>query len=135
MPIIVDTSIAACWCLPDEYSDAANEALNRIKQGGMTVPALFRYELENVLLVNERRKRISASQASEGMTLISRLPSTVDMEFDRTHLVQVAQRHSLSIYDAAYLELAFRYDLPLATLDKRLAKAANAEGLSVVTDA
>jgi len=130
--IVVDASVAACWCLPDEYSEIAETALEAAMLGAMVVPGLFAYELENVLLVNERRKRISALQAREGMALIARLTIDVDLGFTRETLLHIARRHGLSVYDAAYVELALRQQLPLATLDRKLASAAMAEGLEVV---
>jgi predicted nucleic acid-binding protein len=126
--IVVDSSVAACWALPDEISDYANRVLDGDVQHGMVVPDLFWHELRNVLVVNERRGRLRAEQTALALQKIAALPHLVDTAKGDSAIMTLARRHVLTAYDAAYLELATRRKLPLATLDTRLAAAAAAEG-------
>lgn len=99
----------------------------------MAVPAIFEYELRNVLLTNERRGRITTEIVTEALTRLQGIPTHVDGTFADADLLQIARSHNLTVYDAAYLELSLRLDLPMATLDVRLAAAAKAEGAALVT--
>ena len=128
MAIVVDSSVATCWALPDEVSDYANRVLDGGVRLGMVVPDLFWHELRNVLVVNERRGRLAAAQTALALQKIAALPHLVDAADNGSGIVLLARRHALTAYDAAYLELATRRRLPLATLDTRLAAAAAAEG-------
>ncbi len=128
MAIVVDSSVAACWALPDEFSQYANRVLDGGVRRGMVVPDLFWHELRNVLIVNERRGRLRAEQTPIALRKIAALPWVVDAAGGGDEIVLLARRHALTAYDAAYLELATRRRLPLATLDTRLAAAAAAEG-------
>jgi predicted nucleic acid-binding protein len=130
--IVVDASVAMCWFLPDEYSEVANIALELVEEGGMAAPILLRYELQNVLLTSERRKRIEFKQIEEGFRRFAKLPINFVSDFDPLVAADIARRHGLSAYDTAYLEIALRRNLMLATLDRKLAKAALAEGLEVL---
>ena len=132
MPVVVDSSVAACWALPDEYSALADRVLEFIIEDGMMAPALFRYELRNVLIVNERRGRIDRTTIEKALTMIDRLPCRIDIAFTDGNLLALARRNQLKVYDAAYLELALRTGAPLATLDRRLAGAAAAEGVTIL---
>ncbi|MFN3546560.1 MAG: type II toxin-antitoxin system VapC family toxin [Mesorhizobium sp.] len=128
MPIVVDSSVAACWALPDEFSELANAVLRLVAEEEMLVPTLFWHELRNILIVNERRGRLDSRQSSIAVELIGRLRQTIDPDEDGDAVMALARRHGLTAYDAAYLELATRLRLPLATLDTRLAAAAAMEG-------
>jgi predicted nucleic acid-binding protein len=132
VPIVVDSSIAACWLMPDEFSEVADQALERISRDEMLVPALFWFELRNVLVISERRKRITWQQVTEGLIRIDAIPYRVDGETSETDLFDLARRHKLTVYDAAYLELAVRTRSAIATLDRSLASAAAAEGMAVI---
>ena len=132
MGIVIDSSVAACWALPDEYSELANRALDDVQTDGMNVPPIFWYEVRNVLIVNERRNRIVEKQVNEALTFLDKLPQRVDAAGDSDAIIRLARSHRLTIYDAAYLELALRRDAPLATLDRRLTEAARAEGVMVI---
>lgn len=133
MPVVVDTSVAACWCFPDEASTAADDALDTLSDTELLVPRLFWFELRNVLLVGERRNRITFRQIQEGLAEIDGLPAIVDDDCVEELLMTLARRHGLTAYDAAYLELAVRYGAALATLDKHLARAAEAEAVTLIT--
>jgi len=108
--------------------------IDRLTQGAAWAPALFPLEVANGLLVALRRGRLSPEQTRTAVVLLEALPIEVDLEtpqqaFGATWAL--ASRHQLSSYDAAYLELAVRRALPIATLDGRLARAARAEGLAL----
>jgi predicted nucleic acid-binding protein len=126
--IVVDSSVAACWAMPDEFSDYADHVFDGGVRGGMVVPDLFWHELRNVLVVNERRGRLPAEQTAVARQKIAALPHLVDTADGGNRIILLARRHMLTACDAAYLELATRRRLPLATLDARLAAASAAEG-------
>ena len=86
--------------------------------------------MRNALLINERRGRISPQQVSDTLDDSLALGIAVDDEHDASLLLELARQQELSVYDAAYLEVAFRRSLPLATLDRRLHEAAMAIGVA-----
>lgn len=93
------------------------------------VPSLWLLEVTNILLVGERRGRNSVEQANEFWEILQILPIKIEqysLEQCSTSIYNLARAHNLSAYDAAYLDLALKYSLPLATLDKRLITAAKA---------
>lgn len=127
----LDCSVAISWCLPDEtdfYADAVLSLLTEPeKVVEAVVPSIWSLELANTLLVSERRGRISPEQRQEILDLIEALPIQVDVLTASQALgatFQLGKDYNLAAYDAAYLELAVRRRLPLATLDQRLAEAA-----------
>jgi predicted nucleic acid-binding protein len=132
VPIVVDSSVAACWALPDEFSETANIVLARLANDLMLVPPIFWYEIRNVLVVAERRQRISTEQSVTALTHISAIPPLEDRLGHSDPVMLLARKHRLTVYDAAYLELASRVGASLATLDTKLGVAAAAEGLTVV---
>jgi predicted nucleic acid-binding protein len=100
------------------------------------VPALWPLEVANTLVVGERRKRSTPAQAATWLSLLEAFPITVDAETAAHAWVEtlaLARAQDLSAYDAAYLELAMRRGLPLATLDEKLKKAATAVGVGLYT--
>ncbi|GAA3921490.1 type II toxin-antitoxin system VapC family toxin [Microbacterium invictum] len=137
MPVVVDTSVTLAWLLPDEQSADADEVLARIISSNdtMIAPQLWVQETANVVVSAHRRGRLSEAQASRCLELQSALPLRIDERpVDQSALVAASLRHGLSVYDAAYLLLAERLGLPLATLDRRLADAAAAAGIEVLPD-
>ncbi len=135
MPFVLDASIAACWAFEDEDHPGAALALERIRADEARVPSLWWFEVRNVLLINERRGRISETDTAGFLRDLSRLGVTLDRSPDEAALLSLARRHRLTVYDASYLELARRDALPLATLDADLACAAQAEGVALVGQA
>jgi predicted nucleic acid-binding protein len=129
---VVDASVVASWCFPDEEHPAAQQAFARIAAESASTPALFWFELRNVLLTGERRKRIAATETARFLGLVRDLPIIVDQEPDEAVVLNLARKHKLSVYDAAYLELAQRKALHLATLDKALIEAAREESIVLV---
>jgi len=133
--VVIDASITAAWCFDDEETQYALDVLRRAKDINFFVPAIWPVEMVNVLLVNERRKRITASDTARAAALFNELAIQVDwpgamQPFDATLLL--AREHSLSSYDASYLELALRQGMPLATLDGRMRIAATAAGVQLL---
>ncbi len=92
---------------------------------------LFYYEIRNALLTNERRRRIIGAMSAEFLRHLARLPIRLEPPGDDTSIMALARERSLTVYDAAYLELARRRALPLATVDRALEKAAIAEGVAL----
>jgi len=122
--LVVDCSAFLPLCFEDEASEISEAMLERVVKAGAMVPAIWWYEIRNVLVVNERRGRIEASQSEEFLSLLGRLPLSIVMEEQPGLVLRFARAYSLSAYDAAYLALAREHALPLATLDQRLADAA-----------
>lgn len=136
MSFVIDASVALSWVFEDERHAGAWRLVERLRQESALVPASFHLEVANGLLVALRRGRLAPDQAATALVLLEALPVEVDYETPVRALHDVwltASRHTLSTYDAAYLELARRRGLPLATLDQRLARAATDSGVPVLT--
>jgi predicted nucleic acid-binding protein len=130
--MVVDSSAALAWVYSDETTEAIAEVFSRLAERGAWVPALWRLEVANVLEMGVRRGRHSRDFRDATLADLSQLKISVDPETDQhawgaTKLL--AERYRLTPYDAAYLELAQRRGLPLATLDAELRAAACAEGV------
>ena len=132
MAFVVDTSVAASWLLPDEYDHVAEQAQALLRTEDAVIPWLFWFEIRNVLLMNERRGRLEIVQTNEALSVLAGLPIRRDLEPDEAVVLTLVRRHKLTVYDAAYLELALRLQLPLATLDRQLIVAARAENINLV---
>jgi predicted nucleic acid-binding protein len=132
MTFVVDASVAATWAFEDEHHPEATLALERLRSGSARVPSLWWFELRNALLVNERCKRITEDGTTRFLRDLGRLAFGIDRSPDETALLTLARRHGLTVYDAAYLELAQREGLPLATLDGPLRKASAASGVALL---
>ena len=130
--IVIDNSVFLSWCLGDEDDATAAQAMQRVAKEGGVVPRIWWYELRNALLMNERRGRISLRQVSDTLADSLALGIAIDDEHDGSLLLGIARGHSLTVYDAAYLEVAVRRSLPLATLDRRVRIAAEAIGVSTI---
>ena len=129
---VLDGSIAIAWCFPDEQDDYSQSVLDALADGPALVPDLWHLEVTNVLLVGERRKRSTQADTVQWLRFLSSLKLIVDDETRHRafgDIAQLARTHNLSAYDAAYLELALRHGLPLASLDHKLKEAARAAGV------
>ena len=135
MSVVIDASITLSWYFEDERTPASNAVLDQVTTAGAVVPSLWKLETANGLQIAIRRQRIDAAFRDLALFHLSRLPITVDPE---THLhawtatLQLADRFQLTTYDAAYLELAQRRVLPLATFDAELRRASGALGLTLL---
>ena len=132
MPFVLDASVTASWALADENSPFAAQVATRLKSEVAFVPRIWWYEIRNLLLVNERRQRITSNDSSAYLTLLSSFPIKIDPLFDEEPIFQLARQFRLSFYDAAYLELAQRHAIPIATLDRGLQAAAVSAGISLL---
>ena len=129
MALVLDASITACWAFQDEDHPDARLAFHQMRSEEAVVPCLWWFEVRNILVVNERRRRIAESETAAFLLSLSRLRIRIDRAPDEGAVLRLARTYRLSVYDAAYLELAQRRGLPLATLDKELREAASAEGV------
>jgi predicted nucleic acid-binding protein len=133
MSVVVDASVAATWFFEDEASTGTDILLRQVLDEGAWVPPLWAYEVANILIVAERRGRLSQSQVARALTLLDQLPIHVTADqAGRSSLLAMARQANLTAYDAAYLILAEGLGLPLATLDKDLARAARAAGVTTL---
>jgi len=135
MSLILDSSITIAWLYSEESTTATAEVESRVIQHGAWVPSLWRLEVANILEMGVRRRRHNAAFRDATLNDLALLPVNIDPETDRQAwgaTIHLAERHRLSLYDAAYLELALRRTLPLATLDAELRKAATAEKVSLL---
>ena len=132
--LVIDSSIAIAWCFPDEQDAYSQSVLDALATEPAIVPDLWHLEVANTLLVGERRKRSTQANTVQWMTFLASLPISVD---EHTHghafgdITNLGRSQNLSAYDAAYLELAMRRGLPLATLDDKLKAAAKALGVTL----
>ncbi|MYD93173.1 MAG: type II toxin-antitoxin system VapC family toxin [Chloroflexi bacterium] len=132
MSVVADCSVFLAWSLADEDEPVAIEAVRRVVNAGGVAPVNWWYELRNALLTNERRGRITAQQVAETLADCAALGIETDDRHDETLVLALAREHALSVYDAAYLEVASRRRLPLATLDQKLSEAAGVAGVPTI---
>lgn len=135
MSYVIDPSVALAWLLPDETNDRANTIRQAIEDGAEAwIPAHWRLEIGNGLLMAERRGRIAPEQVTQALSLVESLPLEEDeatAEQIPMRTMALARRHGLTLYDAAYLELAQRRGAILATFDAQLMKAAAKERVPI----
>lgn len=135
MSFVLDNSVALTWCFEDERTPATTALLEQVGEAGALAPMLWPLEALNGLLVAERRGRLDAHRRRLLVGFLSALPIRLDDETASrvwTATARLAERFALSSYDAAYLELAQRRRLPLASLDQDLRTAAAALGVTVL---
>jgi predicted nucleic acid-binding protein len=137
--LVVDASIALTWCFEDEVTAETEAIGTRVDSEGAIVPGLWRLEVANTLLLAERRGRIDRSDVEQRLELLAALPISIDADADAdtgirawTDTLLLARAERLTLYDAAYLELAIRQDVELATLDRDLRRAARKMGVAIV---
>jgi len=134
MAFVLDASVSLAWAFPDEGSPFADRAASILQTGQETafVPDFWWYEIRNILLVGERRGRIREADTALFLRQMAELRIELDSVRIDTATITLARKHNLAFYDAAYLALAIREQLPLATLDKKLEAAARAEAVEIV---
>ena len=128
MSLVLDASITMTWCFEDEGTPATDELLDQVVESSAVVPKIWRFEVGNALQMAIRRKRIDADFRDKALVKLSALPIAIDPETDAhawTTALRLAERFALTLYDAAYLEVAQRLGIPLATLDQKLRAAAH----------
>src|SRR5262245_41540024 len=127
---VLDASLALSFVLKDESTPATDAILDGFGEGAVAyVPALWRWEVGNALLMAQGRKRITAADANRHLAHLRNLPIELDdgaSEEAWSATLLLAQKHDLTLYDAAYLEAAIRNGVALASLDTELRAAAKA---------
>jgi predicted nucleic acid-binding protein len=132
MRVVLDASVAVSWCLPDETSPQSEMLKAQLVAAEIDVPELWRVEVRNALLMAERRKRISAEAVEAFMGKLPVLGVREHPLGDLHEAMTLARKHSLTLYDALYLELSIRLSARLATFDEKLANAAKNEKLDLL---
>lgn len=135
MTLVLDSSMTLAWYFEDEESESSEAVFDEVTENGAVVPALWRFEVANGLQLAVRRKRIGSAYRDESLADLEKLDVTIDPEGDIyawSASVKLAERHTLTVYDAAYLELAQRRRLALATLNRALLRAGEVEGVPVI---
>jgi predicted nucleic acid-binding protein len=130
--IVVDASVALAWCFPDEASNYADSVLLALEEQAIVIPAIWAVEITNAMLVGERRKRIRQPEVQRFVELLKGLNIVEDAQPAAnavSNLFPLARDYRLSACDAAYLDVAIRREIPLATLDSNLRKAALVAGI------
>lgn len=134
--VVIDCSIALAWHLGDEVSKDVVAILETVFEGGALVPNLWHLELASGLQAAARQKRITQTDMDHILADLSQIPVEIDTLTARhawTRGWVLSLKHGLTPYDAAYLDLAIRHKLPLATLDRALARAATKEQVMVLS--
>ena len=134
MPVI-DASVSAAWLLPDESHTRADTIYVRLQTDGGLVTQHWHFEMRNALLRAERRRRMDADLVDDRLVRLSEIIALLETDEspDLDATFALARKHLLTFYDALYLELALRRNMPLATLDSALERASTAEGLPALT--
>ena len=131
MALVLDASVTASWYLRDESHVGSSDILDRLLVEGGIVPMHWWFEIRNVLMRSEQRGRASRQETDAFLDRLRRLPIEPALLPDELPIIDLARRHRLSFYDAAYLELAQRESHVLATFDHDLIAAAKAEGVTL----
>lgn len=132
---MLDASVAMSWCFDDEITAIGRDLLAQASRSGVAVPTLWLTEITNVLMINERRGRLTPQRSNDFLEVIGQLNVTVDPAKAETmfgNVVNIARREKITSYDASYLELALRLHLPLASLDAKLCDAAARRGVTLL---
>lgn len=137
MSLVLDGSTTLAWIYQDEIGDATRRILGLVTESGAWVPSIWRLEVANGLQTGIRRGRIDATYRDAALSDLALLDIAIDPDTDRyawTSTLRLADRFRLTLYDAAYLELAQRRSLPLASLDLALSDAARGLGVDLVAN-
>ena len=133
MPFVVDNSVVVAWFFPSQATDYTDSVLDRLKADTAHVPDLWRLEFSNVLRKAIMGHKLATDSGLEIIAEAEKLPLSVDYTATATAAnLELALRHGLSSYDAAYLDLAIRLGLPIAAKDGALHNAARRAGVGVV---
>ncbi len=138
MTFVLDASLTMAFVFQDEANAQTDKILDGFGQDTEAItPALWRWDVGNVLLMAERRRRITAAESHRHLTSLQTLPVETDEHASREAWnagLFLARGHKLTLYDAAYLELAIRRGVPLGSLDRELRHAAKAEGVRLLPE-
>lgn len=134
MSVVLDSSVALAWCFEDELTDPLRHLLQHVSEHGALVPSLWRYEVANGLQISIKRKRIGEVERDRQLSNLAILDIRLDEQCESlawSVTVKLSALYGLTVYNAAFLELAQRCRLLLATLDAALAQAARAAGVDL----
>ncbi len=129
---VLDCSVAAAWVLADDHSGRADAALDAVVAHGAVAPASLWFEIRNVLLSAERLGRIEPGDTELALSLFKNLRLRLDHAPRGKEVMRLARTYGLTACDAGYLELALRDRRPLATMDRKLARSAEAAGVETI---
>ncbi|RYX93796.1 MAG: PIN domain-containing protein [Bradyrhizobiaceae bacterium] len=134
MLLVIDVSVMASWHFSDEFRVESHSLLDSLERQirAVRVPGIWWFEIRQMLLKGERRRRATQLQTEQFLLFLRVLPIALVEDLDADAVLVLARRHQLSFYDAAYLELALRDNIALATLDQALARAAASEGVPLI---
>jgi predicted nucleic acid-binding protein len=135
LAFVLDASVTVAWCFEDEASEYTESVLDLLRGTEAVVPTIWTLEVANALLVAERRGRLSDAEATRFLEVLDNLSVRVDAGSGPAGIARVlpiARSYGLSAYDAAYLELAMRLGLSLATLDEALKRASTAADVPLI---
>jgi|SRR5580658_751389 predicted nucleic acid-binding protein len=135
MSLVLDASATLGWIYPDETTTPITTLFDQVIARGAFVPELWKIEVANCLSQGIRRSRIDSNERAAALADLAAMSITVDRQTGKyvwNETLTLADKHSLTVYDATYLELALRLALPLATLDDVLRRAAQQEGLALL---
>jgi predicted nucleic acid-binding protein len=132
MPLVIDASVVAAWHFPDERNSQSDAIMDRLEYDSARMPALWWFEVRNVMLIGERRGRTTREHSERFLEFLRGLPIELAPLPNEVAVINLARQHQLSFYDATYLELAQRENIALATIDRALARAAAAEGVPLI---
>ena len=132
MGLVVDASVALAHAFADETSPYADRVMREAAQQGLVQPTIWLYEIRNVLIMGVRRNRLRPQRFDEALFEFKHLVVDLDFEHDDATTLSYAREYTLSFYDAAYLEVAYRRRIPLATLDKKLRTACHSLGVDTL---
>jgi predicted nucleic acid-binding protein len=136
--LVIDASSVLAWCFEDESGPEADALIEKVAAEGAAVPGVWSLEIANGLVMAERRGRIKPAESVAFAAMIEELPIVADRATGARALhetMSLARAHRLTAYDAAYLDLAMRLGLPLASGDRKLAAAAERVGVVVLKGA
>ena len=134
---VLDCSITLAWCFEDESNEYTDAILENLQDTTVIVPTIWPLEVANVLLLAKKKKRITEILAASFIDALSSLPIVIDHSTTSKamhSIFELAGHTHLTIYEAAYLELAIREKIPLLTLDKELIKVAKNLHLKTAID-
>lgn len=134
IPFVLDCSVTMSWCFEEEDGEYAVAVLEALGRRPAAVPSIWPFEVANVLLVAERRRKLTRADTARFVELLASLPIDVDDAGPGRALgsvVELGRASGLSAYDSAYLDLAMRLGAPLATLDRNLRAAAKSAGVEL----
>ena len=135
---VLDCSVTMAWCFEDEITRYTENILDQLSSCIAFVPSLWSLEVANVLYIAEVKKRIDPIKTQEFREALSALPIQIDHTTSARamgSILEIARKYSITVYDAAYLELAIRHQFPMATLDKALRAAIKKAGVSLWPEA